>query len=170
VAVNVEFQLIARRLARPPRRLHLDPRKLCRRNVRSVDKGVDESDRILGATCSRANPKCEPCAIPAARPPTPAYKSGREQMRDEIEETVERLTAREASRDLRDALLSLHHKWTLKRSRISQERQQRTYMLGRLGEFLHYFNFGYLGGDPTPDDRRLVKLIEKPRDADDPSL
>jgi hypothetical protein len=99
VAVNVEFQLIARRLARPPRRLHLDPRKLCRRNVRSVDKGVDESDRILGATCSRANPKCEPCAIPAARPPTPAYKSGREQMRDEIEETVERLTAREASRE-----------------------------------------------------------------------
>jgi hypothetical protein len=43
-------------------------------------------------------------------------------------------------------------------------------MLGRLEEFPHYFNFGYLGGDPTPDDRRLVKLIEKPRDADDPSL
>jgi hypothetical protein len=43
-------------------------------------------------------------------------------------------------------------------------------MLGRLGQFLHYFNFGYLGVDPTPDDRRLVKLIEKPRDANDPSL
>jgi hypothetical protein len=93
-------------------------------------------------------------------------------MRDDIEEIVERLAARGASKDeIRDALLGLHHKWTHRRSQLSQERQQRTYMLGRLGRFLHYFNFGYLGGDPTtPDDKRLVKLIEKPRDADAPSL
>jgi hypothetical protein len=83
-------------------------------------------------------------------------------MRDEIEETVERLAARGASKqEIRDALLGLHNKWTHKRSRLSQERQQRTYMLGRLGQFLYYFNYGHLGGDATADDLRLVKLIEK---------
>jgi hypothetical protein len=60
------LQQIARRVARPPRRLRLDPRKPRRRKLQGVDKGVDESDRILSATwsstalgirrrCSRAN-------------------------------------------------------------------------------------------------------------------
>jgi hypothetical protein len=50
VAVNIALQQIARRVARPPRRLRLDPRKPRRRKVQSDDKGVDESDRILSAT------------------------------------------------------------------------------------------------------------------------
>jgi hypothetical protein len=50
VAVNIALQQIARRVARPPRRLRLDPRKPRCRKVQSVDKGVDESDRIIGAT------------------------------------------------------------------------------------------------------------------------
>ena len=56
-------------------------------------------------------------------------------MRDEIEEIVERLAARGASkREIWDALLGLDHKWNRKRSRLLRERQERTYMLGRLGQ------------------------------------
>jgi hypothetical protein len=83
-------------------------------------------------------------------------------MRDEIEETVERLTARGASREeIRDALLGLDRRWTGKRRRRSEERQERTRMLGRLGQLLHYFHHGYPGGDPTANDLRLVELIKK---------
>ena len=68
-------------------------------------------------------------------------------MRDEIEEIVERLAARGASkREIWDALLGLDHKWNRKRSRLLRERQERTRMLGRLGQLLHYFHHGYPGG------------------------
>ena len=76
-------------------------------------------------------------------------------MRDEIEETVEPLTARGASREeIGDALLGLDRKWTGKRSCRSEERQERTRMLGRLGQLLQYFIMATQAGT-------LLQLIKK---------
>jgi len=47
VAVNVELHKIAGRVARPPRRLRLDPSKSRRRKIETVNKGVDEPNRIV---------------------------------------------------------------------------------------------------------------------------
>ena len=48
VAVNVELQQVARRVARTPRRFRLDPREPGVRKIEPVNGGVDEPHRILG--------------------------------------------------------------------------------------------------------------------------
>ena len=48
IAVDVELQQVARRIARTPRRLRFDPREPRARKVQPVDEGVDESNRIVG--------------------------------------------------------------------------------------------------------------------------
>ena len=49
IAVDVELQQIARRIARTARRLRRHPRKPRRREVQPVDEGVDEANRIVRA-------------------------------------------------------------------------------------------------------------------------
>ena len=48
IAVNVELEQIARRIARASRRLCFDPRKSNRLQIERIDKGVDEAHRIVG--------------------------------------------------------------------------------------------------------------------------
>ena len=48
IAVDVELQQIARRIARTPHRLGLDPREPRRSEVQSVNEGIDEAHRIVG--------------------------------------------------------------------------------------------------------------------------
>ena len=48
IAVDVELQQIAGRIARPPRRFRLDPREPGRRKVEPINEGVDEPNRIVG--------------------------------------------------------------------------------------------------------------------------
>ena len=48
VAVNVELQQVARRVARTPRRFRLDAPETRCREVEPVDKHVDEPHRIVG--------------------------------------------------------------------------------------------------------------------------
>jgi hypothetical protein len=45
IAVDVELQQIARRIARPPRRF--DPREPGARKIQPINEGVDEPDRIV---------------------------------------------------------------------------------------------------------------------------
>ena len=49
IAVDVELQKVARRVAGTPHRLRLDPQKPRRRKVQSVNEGVDEPHRIVRA-------------------------------------------------------------------------------------------------------------------------
>ena len=49
VAANVELQQIARRVARPPRRLRLGPRRPRRRKIQPVNEGVNKN----GPDCRR---------------------------------------------------------------------------------------------------------------------
>ena len=76
-------------------------------------------------------------------------------MRDEIAETVERMVARRASlTEIGAALDRLAVKWEGQPSRTTAQREERKYMLGRLGKILHYFHHGYEGSDPSDEDRR----------------
>jgi hypothetical protein len=47
IAVDVELQQIAGRIARPPRRLRFDPREPGARKIQPINKGVDEPNRIV---------------------------------------------------------------------------------------------------------------------------
>ena len=49
IAVDVELQQIARRIAGPARHLRLDAREPRRREIEPIDEGVDEAHRIVGA-------------------------------------------------------------------------------------------------------------------------
>ena len=83
-----------------------------------------------------------------------------DQLHDTIAETVERMVAREATReDIRAALLELDRRWTARRGGLLEARKQRERMLGRLGTILHYFAHGYPGDGATADDLRLIDLI-----------
>jgi hypothetical protein len=48
IAANVQLQQIARRIARPPRRLRFDPREPRRCEIEACDERVDEPNRIVG--------------------------------------------------------------------------------------------------------------------------
>ena len=48
IAVDVELQQIAGRIAWPPRRLRFDPREPRARKIQPIDEGVDEPNRIVG--------------------------------------------------------------------------------------------------------------------------
>jgi hypothetical protein len=74
IAVDVEFEQIARRVARPARPLRLDPPKACLGEIEPIDKGVDEADGIVSrrnrpplraeAEVGRVrSQKCAPCPI-----------------------------------------------------------------------------------------------------------
>jgi len=47
VAIDVEFEQIARRIARPARPLRLDPPEACLGEIEPIDEGVDEADGIV---------------------------------------------------------------------------------------------------------------------------
>ena len=49
IAVDVELEQIARRVARPARRLRLDPPEACLDEIEPIDEGVDEADGIVRA-------------------------------------------------------------------------------------------------------------------------
>jgi hypothetical protein len=44
IAVDVEFEPIARRVARPARPIRLDPPEACLGEIEPIDEGVDEAD------------------------------------------------------------------------------------------------------------------------------
>ena len=47
VAIDVELQQIARRIARPPRSLRFDPREAGARKIEPINEGLDEPNRIV---------------------------------------------------------------------------------------------------------------------------
>ena len=49
IAVNIELQQIARRVAGAARRLRLDPLETSGLQIKPIDEGVDEADGIVGA-------------------------------------------------------------------------------------------------------------------------
>jgi hypothetical protein len=49
IAVDVELQEIARRVARPSCRLRLDPPEACLDEIEPIDEGVNETNRIVRA-------------------------------------------------------------------------------------------------------------------------
>ena len=49
IAVDVELQKVARRIAGTPHRLRLHPQKPRRRKIQPFDEGVDEPHRIVPA-------------------------------------------------------------------------------------------------------------------------
>jgi len=49
IAVDVEFEQIARRVARPARPLRLDPPEACLGEIEPINEGVEETDGIVRA-------------------------------------------------------------------------------------------------------------------------
>ena len=49
IAVDVEFEQIARRVARPAGPLRLDPHEACLGEIEPIDEGVEEADGIVRA-------------------------------------------------------------------------------------------------------------------------
>jgi hypothetical protein len=83
-------------------------------------------------------------------------------MRDEIDELVEReAKSPGATREsVFIALVQLDAQLSRRRSRTQAENQRKTNLRDRAGRILLYFRHGFTGGKASPDDMRLIDLIE----------
>jgi hypothetical protein len=93
-------------------------------------------------------------------------------MRDEIDELVEReVRSPGATREsVFIALVQLDAQLSRRRSRTQAEKQRKTHLRDRAGRILLYFRHGFIGGKASPDDIRLMNLIEAVQrsEAEDP--
>jgi hypothetical protein len=83
-------------------------------------------------------------------------------MRDEIEGLVERqVKLPGATREsVFIALVQLDAQLSRRRSRTLVEKQRKTTLRDRAGRILLYFRHGFTAGNASPEDMRLIDLIE----------
>ena len=83
-------------------------------------------------------------------------------MRDAIDDLVERdVQLPGATRvSVFDALVEFDVELSRRRSRSRAEERRRTYLHNRASRILFYFRHGFTSGKATPDDARLISLIE----------
>lgn len=83
-------------------------------------------------------------------------------MRDEIDELVEReIKSPRATREsVFIALVQLDVQLSRRRTRTQAEKQRKTNFRDRAGRILLYFRHGFIGGKASPDDMRLIDLVE----------
>jgi hypothetical protein len=83
-------------------------------------------------------------------------------MRDEIDDLVEReAKLPEATREsVVIALFQLDAQLSRRRTRTQAEKQRKTTLRDRAGRILLYFRHGFVGGKASPEDMRLIGLIE----------
>lgn len=81
---------------------------------------------------------------------------------DELTEFVEKEIARPGAtkRSVREALDRQAKLWERQARSRGGSRAEKRELVERAGRILHYFFHGYVGGDATTDDRRLVALID----------
>jgi hypothetical protein len=83
-------------------------------------------------------------------------------MRDAIDELVEReLKLPGATREsVFIALVQLDAQLSRRRTKTLAEKQTKTKLRDRAGRILLYFRHGFVGGKASPEDTRLIGLIE----------
>ena len=83
-------------------------------------------------------------------------------MRDAIDDLVEReVKLSGATREsVFDALVELDVELSRRRSRSRADERRKTYLHNRAARILLYFRHGFTSGNATPEDVRLINLIE----------
>ena len=90
------------------------------------------------------------------------YTEKRNHMRDAIDDLVEReVQLSGATREnVFDALVELDVELSRRRSKSRADERRKTYLHNRAARILLYLRHGFTSGNATPEDVRLINLIE----------